>query len=79
MWLFPGTAILFLRTRTWASETALINSVHNYGKTNQEWWIKSTEIGTSHTWHMIPDKGGWIIEGVYLKSPRTIKNVEPPF
>jgi hypothetical protein len=57
---FPGTLALLLRADSWLSEHAITSGLRNYGRSGQQFWVKSRRPG-SHHYYVRPAAGGFYV------------------
>jgi hypothetical protein len=57
---FPGTLALLLRTDSWLSDIAVGTCLRNYGRSGQQFWVKSRQ-SDSHHYYVLPAGGGFYV------------------
>ena len=65
MFLFPATAAIMLRARTFMTDTAVTNCLRNYGASGQDFTIKSDRPGNHH-YYVRPAAGGFYVTETQL-------------
>jgi hypothetical protein len=58
--MFPATAAILLRERTWMPDVAIASWLRNYGKSGERFFIQTTRPGNDH-YLVQPAPGGFCI------------------